>query len=73
MRCKVAITLPMKMTFSDGDYVIVPVGKGNHYFVAEVMKAECFAEKDVLLPLERTKHIIRKCTDKDMDDEREGL
>ena len=32
---------------------------------AEVVKVEYFAEDDVPLPLDRTKHIIRKCTDED--------
>lgn len=52
---------------SVGDYVIVPVGKDNHHSVAEVVKVEYFAEGDVPLPLDRTKHIIRKCTDEDFD------
>ena len=50
---------------SVGDYVIVPVGKDNHHSAAEVVKVEYFAEEDVPLPLERTKHIIHKCTDED--------
>lgn len=50
---------------SVGDYVIVPVGKDNHHSAAEVVKVEYFVEEDVPLPLERTKHIIRKCTDED--------
>lgn len=47
--------------------VIVPVSKDNHHSVAEVVKVEFFAEENVPLPLERTKHIIRKCTDEDFD------
>ncbi len=58
---------------SVGDYVVVPVGKDNHHSVAEVVKVEYFAEKDIPMPLERTKHIIRKCTDEDMDDEEDRL
>lgn len=50
-----------------GDYVVVPVGKDNHQSVAEVVKVEFFAEEDVPLPIEKTKHIIRKCTDDDFD------
>lgn len=50
-----------------GDYVVVPVGKDNHHSVAQVVKVEFFAEEDVPLPLKRTKHIIRKCTDDDFD------
>ena len=54
-------------SISVGDYVIVPVGKDNHHSVAEVVKVEFFSEGDVPLPIERTKHIIRKCTDDDFD------
>lgn len=50
-----------------GDYVVVPVGKDNHHSIAEVVKIEYFAEDDVPFPLEKTKHIIRKCTDDDFD------
>lgn len=52
---------------SVGDYVIVPVGKDNHHSVAEVVKVEYFADDVVPLPLNKTKHIIRKCTDEDFD------
>ena len=55
-----------------GDYVIVPVGKDNHHSVAEVVNVEYFAEEYVPLSLDCTKHIIRKCTDKDMDVEEDG-
>lgn len=48
-------------------YVVVPVGKDNHQSVAEVVKVEFFAEEDVPLPIEKTKHIIRKCTDDDFE------
>ena len=47
--------------------MIVPVGKDNHHSAAEVVKVEYFSEEDVPLPLDRTKHIIRKCTDEDFD------
>ena len=57
---------------SVGDYVIVPVGKDNHHSVAEVVNVEYFAEEDVPLSLDRTKHIIRKCTDEDIDVEEDG-
>lgn len=56
---------------SVGDYVVVPVGKDNHHSVAEVVKVEYFAEENVPLPLEKTKHIIRKCTDDDFDPPKE--
>lgn len=48
-----------------GDYVVVPAGKDNHHSVAEVVKIEYFAKDNVPLPIEKTKHIIRKCTDDD--------
>lgn len=54
-------------TIEVGDYVVVPVGKDNHHSIAEVVKMEYFAEEAVPLPLEKTKHIIRKCTDDDFD------
>ena len=47
--------------------MIVPVGKDNHHSAAEVVKVEYFAEEDAPLPLNRNKHIIRKCTDEDFD------
>lgn len=50
-----------------GDYVIVPAGKDNHHAVVEVVKVEYFSEEDVPLPVEKTKHIIRKCTKDDFE------
>lgn len=50
-----------------GDYVVVPVGKDNRHSIAEVVKVEYFPEETVPLPFEKTKHIIRKCTDDDFD------
>ena len=54
-------------TIEVGDFVIVPAGKDNHEAVVEVVKKEYFAEENVPLPMEKTKHIIRKCTDADFD------
>ena len=54
-------------TIEVGDFVLVPAGKNNHEAVVEVVKKEYFAEEDVPLPMEKTKHIIRKCTDADFD------
>ena len=48
-----------------GDYVIVPAGKDNHKAVVEVVNKEYFAADEVPLPTEKTKHIIRKCTEDD--------
>ena len=50
-----------------GDYVIVPAGKDNHEAVVEVVKKEYFAADEVPLPMEKTKHIIRKCTEDDFE------
>lgn len=50
-----------------GDYVVVSAGKDNHQSVAEVVKIEYFAEGNAPLPLDKTKHIIRKCADDDSD------
>ena len=50
-----------------GDFVIVPAGKDNHEAVVEVVKKEYFSENEVPLPLDRTKHIIRKCTESDLN------
>ncbi len=44
-----------------GDLVVVPAGKDNHHAVVEVVDIEYFTEEDVPLPLDKTKHIIRKC------------
>ena len=50
-----------------GDFVLVPAGKGNHEAVVEVVNIEYFSEENVLLPIEKTKRIIRKCTDEDFE------
>ena len=54
-------------TIEVGDFVLVPAGKDNHEAVVEVVKKEYFSEEDVPLPIEKTKHIIRKCTEDDFD------
>lgn len=50
-----------------GDSVIVPAGKDNNGAIVEVVNKEYFAEDKVPLPTEKTKHIIRKCTEDDFD------
>lgn len=50
-----------------GDFVLVPAGKDNHEVIVEVVKIQYFSEEDVPLPVEKTKKIIRKCTDDDFD------
>ena len=54
-----------------GDSVLVPAGKDNHTAIVEVVNIEYFSEKDTPLPVEKTKHIIRKCTDDDFDQQKE--
>ena len=50
-----------------GDFVIVPAGKDNHEAIVEVVNIEYFNEENVPLPVEKTKRIIRKCTDDNFD------
>ena len=47
--------------------MIVPAGKDNHEATVEVVKKEYFAADEVPLPMEKTKHIIRKCTKDDFN------
>ena len=42
-------------------------GKDNHEAVVEVVNKEYFAADEVPLPMEKTKHIIRKCTEDDFE------
>lgn len=53
--------------FNIGDYVIVPVGKDIHTAIAKIVNIEYFNEDDVPLPFDKTKHIIRKCTEEDIN------
>ena len=50
-----------------GDFVLVPAGKDNHKAIVQVVEKKYFPEDEVPLPMEKTKHIIRKCTDEDFD------
>lgn len=50
-----------------GDFVLVPAGKYNHEAVVEVVNIEYFSEENVPFPIEKTKRIIRKCTDEEFD------
>lgn len=49
-----------------GDFVLVPVGNDNHTAVVEVINIEYFSEDNAPLPVNKTKHIIRKCTEGDL-------
>lgn len=51
-----------------GDRVIVPVGPDNHERIAVVNEVEYFARDNVPFPLDKVKHIIRKCTDADFEE-----
>ncbi len=50
-----------------GDFVIVPAGNDNHEAVVEVVNIEYFNKDNVPLSIEKTKKIIRKCTDDDFE------
>lgn len=50
-----------------GDHVVVPVGNEDKHSIAKVVKVEYFTGENAPLPLEKTKHIIRKCTEDDLD------
>lgn len=50
-----------------GDFVLVPAGKDDHEAIVEVVDIEYFSLNDAPLPVEKTKHIIRKCTDEDFE------
>lgn len=54
-----------------GDFVLVPAGKDNHTAIVEVINIEYFSEEVAPLPVGKTKHIIRKCTDDDFDPPKE--
>ena len=50
-----------------GDFVIVPAGKDNHEAIVEVIDVEYFNEADAPFPVDKTKKIIRKCTDEEVE------
>lgn len=50
-----------------GDFVLVSAGKDDHEAVVEVVNIEYFSGENVPFPVEKTKKIIRKCTDDDFD------
>ena len=47
--------------------MLVPVGKDNHEAVVEVVNIEYLSEDNVPLHIDKTKHIISKCTGDDFD------
>ncbi|MFV0330887.1 MAG: hypothetical protein ACK5KL_13900, partial [Dysgonomonas sp.] len=50
-----------------GDFVLVPAGGDNHIATVEVVNIEYFSEDNVPLPVDKTKRIIRKCSEEDFD------
>ncbi|HBC96765.1 MAG TPA: hypothetical protein DC034_08240, partial [Clostridium sp.] len=50
-----------------GDLVMVPAGKDNNLAMVKVVKIEYFQKEKVPLPINKTKKIVRKCTDEDFD------
>lgn len=50
-----------------GDSVLVPAGKDNHTAIVEVVNIEYFSEEKAPFPIEKVKHIIRKCNNDDYD------
>lgn len=49
-----------------GDLCIVAAGKDNHQAIVRIEKIEFFSEDNVPLPIDKTKMIIRKCTEDDL-------
>lgn len=49
------------------DFVLVPAGKDNHEAIVRVVKIEYFDVANAPMPIEKTKRIIRKCTDEDFE------
>lgn len=58
-----------KGTVSGGVFkVVVPAGKDNHLAIAEIVDVEYFPPESVPFPLEKTKMILRRCTEEDYDE-----
>lgn len=45
-----------------GDYVFVPSGTDGHMAIVRILEIEYFAENIMPYPVDKMKHIIRKCT-----------
>lgn len=52
-------------SLEEGDEVVVPAGKDNHLAIAEIVDVEYFLPDSVPFPLEKTKMILRRCTEED--------
>ena len=55
-------------SISEGDYVLVPAGDKNRVEIVEVKSVEYYKEKYVPYPLNKVKHILRKCTEDELDE-----
>lgn len=55
-------------SLEEGDEVVVPAGKDNHLTIAEIVDVEYFPPESVPFPLEKTKMILRRCTEEDYDE-----
>lgn len=51
-----------------GDEVVVPAGKDNHPAIAEIVDVEYFSPDAVPFPIEKTKVILRRCTEDDYNE-----
>lgn len=49
------------------DLVIAQAGTDEHTAVVEVVKIEYFSKDNVPFPVEKAKHIIRKCSNEDFE------
>ena len=50
-----------------GDFVIVPTGKDNKERIARVEKVQSYSSWTAPYPVNKTKHIIRICTEQDKE------
>lgn len=52
-------------TLEVGDQVVVPAGKDNHLAIVDIVGIEYCSLEQVPFPIEKTKMIIRRCTEED--------
>ena len=46
--------------------MVVPAGRDNRLTIVKVVKVEYFAPEKAPFPLERTKRILRRCTEEEL-------
>lgn len=54
-------------TIEIGDWVVVPAGKDDHTAIVEVVEIEYFSKDAAPFPIGKTKHIMKKCDEEDLD------